>query len=94
MKDIFVDHFAEIFKKIETPLADTIDDFFFRYMKYDRTPMIEQARQGLQKKIQFYNLKIETMQKEIDRLKANAKKDSKVDKVVSRWSPQYTIEEA
>lgn len=32
MKDLFVEHFAEIFKKIETPLADTIDDFFFRYM--------------------------------------------------------------
>ena len=87
MKDLFIEHFAEIFKKIETPLSDTIDDFFFRYMQYDRTPMIEQARKGLHQKIQFYNNKIASMQEEIDRLKANAKKGSKLGKIISRWSP-------
>ena len=48
MKDLFIEHFAGIFKKLEAPLSETINDFFHHYMNYDRTPQIEQARQGMQ----------------------------------------------
>lgn len=56
--------------------------------------MVEQARQGLHKKIFFFQNKIATMQEEIDRLRTNTKKESKVGKIISRWSPQYEVDEA
>ena len=42
MKDLLVKHFAEIFKKIGTPLAVTINEFFSQYTQYSRISMIEQ----------------------------------------------------
>ena len=38
MRDIFVEHFGDMFKKIEAPLEEKMTDFFYNYMNYERAP--------------------------------------------------------
>ena len=38
MRDIFVEHFGDMFKKIEVPLEEKMTEFFYTYMNYERAP--------------------------------------------------------